>query len=46
MNDIILKNKNDYTMETPEGRQNLMEYIENYNKNIDDSDPLSRKIRL
>lgn len=44
MSDIILKNKNDYNMETVEGRQNLMEYIENYNKNIDESDPLSRKI--
>lgn len=44
MNDIILKNKNDYNMETAEGRQNLMEYIDNYNKNIDESDPLSRKI--
>ena len=44
MNDIIIKDKNNYNMTTPEGRQNLMEYIENYNKNIDESDPLSRKI--
>lgn len=46
MNDIILKNKNDYNMETSEGRQNLMKYIENYNKNIDENDPLSRKIGI
>ena len=44
MNDIILKNKNDYNMETEAGRKNLLEYIDNYNKNIDESDPLSRKI--
>lgn len=45
MNDLVL-NKNEYTIETAEGRQNLMAYIENYNKNIDESDPLSRKIGL
>lgn len=45
MNDLVL-NKNEYTIETAEGRQNLMAYIDNYNKNIDESDPLSRKIGL
>lgn len=45
MNDLTL-NKNEYTIETAEGRQNLMAYIDNYNKNIDESDPLSRKIGL
>lgn len=45
MNDLIL-NKNEYTIETAEGRKNLMAYIDNYNKNIDESDPLSRKIGL
>jgi len=45
MNDLAL-NKNEYTIETAEGRQNLMAYIDNYNKNIDESDPLSRKIGL
>ena len=44
MENIMLKNKECYNMETAEGRQNLMEYIEKYNKNIDESDPLSRKI--
>lgn len=45
MNDLVL-NKNEYTIETAEGRKNLMAYIDNYNKNIDESDPLSRKIGL
>lgn len=45
MNDLVL-NKNEYTIETAEGRQNLITYIDNYNKNIDESDPLSRKIGL
>lgn len=44
MGDLIMKNKNDYNMETEQGRKNLLEYIDNYNKNIDESDPLSRKI--
>jgi hypothetical protein len=46
MNDIVLKNKNDYNMETEAGRKNLLEYIDNYNKNIDENDPLSRKIGI
>lgn len=46
MTDIILKNKNDYNMETTEGRQNLLKYVDDYNKNIDESDPLSRKIGI
>ena len=45
MNDLVL-NKNEYTIETAEGRKNLMTYVDNYNKNIDESDPLSRKIGL
>jgi len=45
MNDLVL-NKNEYTIETAEGRQNLMTYIDNYNKNIDESDPLSKKIGM
>lgn len=45
MNDLVL-NKNEYTIETAEGRKNLMAYIDNYNKSIDESDPLSRKIGL
>lgn len=44
MNELIVKNCSEYEMSTEVGRRNLMEYIENYNKNIDETDPLSRKI--
>lgn len=38
--------KKNYNITTEEGRKNLMEYITEYNKNIDQSDPLSRTIGL
>lgn len=44
MNELILKNKNEYTLKTAEGQENLKEFIINYNNNIDETDPLSRKI--
>ena len=43
MSELVL-NKKEYTLKTAEGQQNLRDYIENYNKNLDISDPLSRKI--
>lgn len=43
MGELVL-NKKEYTLKTAEGQQNLRDYIENYNKNLDISDPLSRKI--
>lgn len=44
MNNLIIKNKNDYTLKTEEGRKSLQEYITLYNNNLDLSDPLARKI--
>lgn len=46
MNNIILKNKNDYTMKTPEGVENLREYMTTYNNNLDTSDPIVKPIGL
>lgn len=46
MNNIILKNKNDYTLKTEDGRKNLQEYITSYNNNLDLNDPLARQIGI
>ena len=46
MNSLIIKNKNDYTLKTEEGRKNLQEYITLYNNNLDLSDPLARQIGI
>ena len=44
MNNLIIKNKNDYTLKTEEGRKNIHEYITLYNNNLDLNDPLARQI--
>ena len=44
MCDLVVKNE--YTTATEAGRKKLMEYVQNYNNNLDESDPLSRKIGL
>ena len=41
-----IKEKEKYNLTSEEGRKNLMEFAENYNKNIDENDPLSRKIGI
>lgn len=45
MSELVL-NKKEYTLKTTEGQNLLREYIENYNKNIDESDPLAKKIGM
>lgn len=45
MSELVL-NKKEYTLKTVEGQNLLREYIENYNKNIDESDPLAKKIGM
>lgn len=44
METLIAKNKECYNMATEEGRKNLGEYIQRYNDNINQDDPLSKPI--
>lgn len=45
MSELVL-NKKEYTLKTAEGQELLREYIENYNKNIDLTDPIAKKIGI
>lgn len=42
----INNNKNEYTMKTTEGQAKIREFVECYNKNINELDPLSKKIGI
>lgn len=44
MESLAIKNKACYNMATEEGRKNLEEYIQCYNDNINQDDPLSKPI--
>lgn len=44
MAEIVLKDKSEYNLDTAEGRQNILDYMNEYNKNIDNSDPLNKTL--
>jgi hypothetical protein len=46
MNSLIVKEKKEYNLKTKEGQDNLREYIQKYNENIDPDDPIAKKIGI
>ena len=43
---LTIKNKNDYTLKTNEGRTALNDYIKAYNANLDPLDPIAKEIGI
>ena len=46
MNNLIVKEKKEYNLRTKEGQDNLREYIQKYNEELDPDDPIAKKIGI